>query len=239
MRASKFEFEQRFWFIGAIFLLAFFLYNIDHVTAAVALLRLFVPSVDLDSRSGLSLLRMVFGLGTLLVFFAAAYRTWATAYLRTEIVHDMSQHAISVVADGPYRYSRNPLYFGNLFLGAGIGLMASRLGCIFIIAAILVFDHRLIVREEEDLTLSQGETYRRYVAAVPRFWPSLRARVPGSGLQARWGQAFAGESLFWIFGLAMLSFSITLNVKISGIVFALAFVVYFAAVYTVKKRVAS
>jgi protein-S-isoprenylcysteine O-methyltransferase Ste14 len=239
MQASKFEFEQRFWIFGAIFFVGFFLYNFDRVTAAVALLHEVAPSIDPDTRTGNNLLRGIFGFGTLLVFFAAAYRTWATAYLRTEIVHDMTQHATSVVADGPYRYSRNPLYFANLFMAAGIGLMASRTGCLFIVIAVFVFDARLILREEAGLIASQGETYRRYLAAVPRFWPSPRPRVPASGVQPRWGQAFAGESMFWIFGLAMLAFTITLNSRVTGIVFVIAFVVYFAAVYTIKNRAAA
>ena len=63
----------------------------------------------------------MFASGAALVFVAALLRTWATAYLRTEIVHDAPQHAEALVADGPYRYVRNPLYLANLPLIAGVG----------------------------------------------------------------------------------------------------------------------
>ncbi|HZS56506.1 MAG TPA: isoprenylcysteine carboxylmethyltransferase family protein [Bryobacteraceae bacterium] len=235
MCATKFEFEQRFWVFGAIFFVGFFLYQIDHLNAAAALLGLLAPSVNLDSSQGGHLLRLIFAIGVLLVFFAAAYRTWATAYLRTEIVHDMSLHSESIVAAGPYRYSRNPLYFANLFMAAGIGLMTSRAGWFFIVIAIWLFDYRLILREEQVLTATQGQDYQRYKNAVPRLWPAVSARVPPSSARAHWGQAFAGESMFWLFGLAMLAFTITLNGTVAMMVFALGIVVYFVAVYVTKK----
>lgn len=238
MQASKFEFEQRFWIFGAIFLVGFFLYQIDHVNAAIALLHWLAPSIDPHSKAGNNWLHVIFGIGTLLVFIAAAYRTWATAYLRTEIVHDMSQHSENVVADGPYRYTRNPLYLGNLFMAAGVGLMASRVGWFFIVIAIWLFDYRLILREEQGLLETQGEDYRRYLRSVPRLLPSVTARVPASSMRPHWGQAFAGESMFWLFGIAMLAFTITLNTNISGVVFLLSFVVYLASVYVVKKKAA-
>lgn len=238
MRATKFEFEYRFWIFAAIFFIGFELYRFDHKNAAASLLVAIAPFLDLNSTAGSNWLRAIFALGTLLVFSAAAHRTWATAYLRTEIVHDMSLHAHSVVADGPYRYVRNPLYLGNKFMAAGIGLMASRAGWVFIVVAIWLFDYRLILREEDGLLATQGETYRSYKDSVPRLLPSFRPRVPSSGMRPQWRQALAGESLFWMFGIAMLVFTITLDTRIMWVVFASGFVVYFVSVYAVKRAVA-
>jgi len=177
--------------------------------------------------------------GALLVFLAAAFRTWATAYLKTEIVHDQAQHSEDLVADGPYRHLRNPLYFANLAMAAGMGLLASRAGWIFMIVVIWLFMYRLIFREEDGLLRTQGESYRAYLKAVPRFWPSLKPRIPSAGEEPRWGQAFAGESLIWLFGAAELVFAITLNFRLMWIVFGASFVAYFLAVYLVKKRAAA
>ena len=236
MRATKFEFEQRFWIIGAIFWVGFGLYQIDHTNFAVWLLHVLAPSVNPDSDHGNNLLRIIFAGGALLVFSAAALRTWATAYLRTEVVHDMSQHSDSIVADGPYRYVRNPLYLANLPMVAGMGTLASRLGWMFMVGAMWVFVYRLILREEDGLRREQGETYGRYLIAVPRFWPSLSSRVPASGAKPQWRQAFAGESLIWLFGVAVLCFAVTLNFKITVLVLLLSFAVYFIAVYLAKKQ---
>jgi protein-S-isoprenylcysteine O-methyltransferase Ste14 len=236
MRATKFEFEQRFWMIGLIFAVGFGLNAIDHVNFAVGLLRLIAPAVDPDSAHGLSLLRAIFACGSLLIFLAAFFRTWATAYLRTEIVHDASQHSEALVADGPYRYVRNPLYFANVPIAMGIGVMASRLGWVVMVAGMWVFVYRLILREEGGLLQTQGESYRAYLKAVPRFWPALSPRVPASGRAPHWGQALAGEMIFWIFGVGTLCLAITLNIKITGMVFLCSFAAYFIVVPLVKKR---
>jgi protein-S-isoprenylcysteine O-methyltransferase Ste14 len=239
MRATKFEFEQRFWIIGFIFAFGFFLYNVDKTNASLWLLHVVAPSVNPDSDYGNNLARLIFGAGALLVFLAAAFRTWATAYLKTEVVHDQAQHSEGLVADGPYRHLRNPLYFANVPMAAGMGLLASRAGWIFMVVAMWLFMYRLIFREEDGLLRTQGESYRAYLKAVPRFWPSLAPRIPSAGEEPRWGQAFAGESLIWLFGLAELVFAITLNFKLMWIVFGVSFVAYFLSVYLIKKRAAT
>lgn len=237
MRATKVEFEQRFWVIGALIFIAFSLGSIDHVNFAVGLLHLIAPSIDPDSARGNLWLRVIFASGALLIFLSALLRTWATAYLRTEVVHDASQHSEALVADGPYRYVRNPLYLANLRMMAGIGVMASRLGWVFMVASMWVFVYRLILREEDGLKQSQGDSYRAYLKAVPRLWPALSPRLPSGGGQPRWGQAMAGEMIFWLFGLGVLCFAITLNLKLTGIVFAASFAFYFLVVGPlVKKR---
>jgi hypothetical protein len=48
-----------------------------------------------------------------------------------------------------------------------------------------------------------------------------------------------GEMIFWLFGAAELCFAITLNLKLSGIVFVLGFACYFTVVPLVKKRAVS
>jgi protein-S-isoprenylcysteine O-methyltransferase Ste14 len=234
--ATRFEFEQRFWMIGAIFGVGFWLYAIDKTNMAVAILRALAPAVDADSEAGSRLIRIVFAAGALLVFLAAFLRTWATAYLRTEIVHDAAQHSEALVADGPYCYVRNPLYFANLLLIAGVGFMASRLGWVVMVAGMWVFLYRLILREEGGLRRTQGESYRAYLNAVPRLWPSLRPRVPSGNGEARWAQAIGGEMFTWLIGAGVLCFALTLNVRLSAIVIGSSFVVYFLVVPLVKKR---
>jgi len=236
VRASKFEFEYRFWIIGAFFGVAFGLYRFDHTNFAVAVLHWLAPAIDPDSARGVFWLRIIFGCGALSVFLAAVLRTWATAYLRAEIVHDASQHSEALVADGPYRYVRNPLYLANLPMAAGIGVLASRAGWVLLVVGIYFFVYRLILREEAGLLATQGESYRRYLAAVPRFWPALTPRVPAGGNKPHWGQAVAAEMFFWLLGAAVLSFALTLNFKLMWIVFGASFVVYFVAVWIIRKR---
>jgi protein-S-isoprenylcysteine O-methyltransferase Ste14 len=238
MRATDFEFKARFWLIGLIFWLGFSLYTLDHVNFGAGLLHLFAPGIDPDSNRGSLWLRILFGFGALLVFLSALLRTWATAYLRVEVVHDASQHSEALLADGPYRYVRNPLYLANIPMAAGIGIMASRLGWLVMVLGMLLFMYRLILREEDGLLQTQGESYRAYLKAVPRMWPSLTPRVPAGNGQARWGQAVAGEMFIWLFGVAELCFAITLRLKLAGVIFAASMLLYFAIVPIVMKRAA-
>jgi hypothetical protein len=174
--------------------------------------------------------------GALLVFVSAVLRTWAAAYLRTAIVHDTAQHSEALVADGPFRYVRNPLYLATLPMAAGIGVLASRFGFIFLVLANWIFVYRLIFREEEALRQSQGESYRAYCTAVSRFWPSLRPRAPSGNLSPRWGQAFVGESFVWLFGVAELAIAATLSPLAALIMFPLGFVAHFVLVPLVRKQ---
>lgn len=232
MRAGKWEFEQRFFLFGMIFGVGFLLYAVDHTNCVQWL----ASRISSDSHVRDNLERTAVLLGTVVLFLTALFRTWATSYLKTEVVHDQRQHADSVVADGPYRYTRNPLYFGNIFLAIGIGLLASRLGFVFLVVAMWIYCYRLIGREEEMLLSTQGESYQRYFRAVPRFWPSLRPRLPASGARPRWAQAFAGESMFWFAAIAMLVFAITFNLLAYSIVFGVGMVVYIASVSLIQKR---
>ena len=77
--------------------------------------------------------------GAFLVLLTALIRTWASAYLRTDVVQDPNLRAETVLADGPYRYVRNPLYLGNILLAIGMGLLASRLGFAFIVLGMFIF----------------------------------------------------------------------------------------------------
>jgi protein-S-isoprenylcysteine O-methyltransferase Ste14 len=236
MRATKFEFEQRFWIIGLIFWIGFSLTAVDHTNVATALLHALAPSMDEESPRAYLALRVIFAGGALLVFLAAWLRTWASAYLRTTVVHDRLQHSEALVADGPYRYTRNPLYLANLPFAAGVGTLASRVGWIVLVGGMWLFVYRLIFREEDGLLATQGESYRAYIRAVPRFWPSLTPRVPSGGGVPRWGQAIGGEIFVWLFGVGVLSFAVTLNLRLTLIVFAASFASYFAAVALIKRR---
>jgi len=146
MRASTFEFRNRFWMIGLIIGASFWFYAVDHVNAADAL------AGWISGTSGWSrdlVVRVLFAVGAVLAVVAAWIRTWATSFLRTAVVHDAAVHSERLVADGPYRYVRNPLYVGTILLTLGLALIASRLGALVMIAGTVVFNLRLIGREEQ------------------------------------------------------------------------------------------
>jgi len=122
-------------------------------------------------------------------------------------------------------------------MAVGIGVLASRSGFVFLLLANWIFVYRLILREEESLLKTQGELYRVYCRAVPRFWPSLRPRVAAGNHRPQWGQAFAGESFVWVFGAAELLVGMTLRPLTALIAFPLGFVAHFVITRRIQKRI--
>jgi protein-S-isoprenylcysteine O-methyltransferase Ste14 len=226
-QGTEFEFRARFWFIAGIFWLGFFLYFLDHVNVSVALSRLVLGHPDENSSQFRHCITSFFALGTVGVALGALIRSWAESYLHSSIVHDAALHGEQLVADGPYRHVRNPLYLGNLLLATGLGLLASRSGFLVISIGMWIFVYRLILQEETTLLQSQGEGYRRYRAAVPRFLPSLRPRVPASGAKANWIDGFTGELFMWGGAAAMAVFTATRSLLYFWIVFGLGMAIYF------------
>ena len=230
-KASDFEFKFRFWIFGALFWLAFFSYTFDHQNAGATLVDWLAGRGGGDARY-----HVIFAIGALFCLAAATLRTWATAYLNPEVMVDMRLHTSRLVADGPYRYVRNPLYFGNILLAVGFGAMASRIGFFMLVLGMLMFDYRLILREEAGISATQGESYRAYCAAVPRLLPALRPKVPPAGSLPDWGGGFLGEAFMWVMALSVVSFAITLQQKVFFIVLGSAFVVYGVCYVLILKR---
>jgi len=135
------------------------------------------------------------------------------------VVHDAKLHVEKLVADGPYRYVRNPLYLGTLLMTVGLGLLASRSGFVILAGGAAIRILRLIGREEAELAERQGQRFREYCRRVPRLLPAFRPRVPASGVEPRWGQASQGEAMMWCFFLAMIAFTVTMrrSVAIIGV----------------------
>jgi protein-S-isoprenylcysteine O-methyltransferase Ste14 len=140
------------------------------------------------SEQGRWKLQTILGLAALLVAGAAMLRTWATAYLESGVVQDPKLRTEAVVADGPYRYVRNPLYFANVLMALCMGMLASRSGWVPIVLAMTVFQYRLLAREELELLRTQGERYRAYLKSVPRLFPALRPRIDSGDRKPRWKQ---------------------------------------------------
>ena len=161
LRATAFEFRHRWWVIGFIFFAAFFAYFLDRQNCGVAIANWFLKR---QGPTSVNAYRLVFAFGALLLACAATLRTWGTSYLQAEVVRDSQVHTKKLLADGPYRYVRNPLYLGNILMAAGIGLMASRIGFLILSLGMTAFVIRLLLREEGELLSDQGEPYRQYRA---------------------------------------------------------------------------
>jgi protein-S-isoprenylcysteine O-methyltransferase Ste14 len=224
LQASEFEFRYRSPLNFVHFAIAFLAYYVDDINVVQAVVWWFAGS---DEERARTLSHLIFGLGALLVFLAALIRTWAAAYLGSHIVHDRNLRANAIVADGPFRYLRNPLYLGTFLLSVGLGLLTSRLGFVILVGGAIIRILRLIGREEAILQAEQGETFREYRRRVPRLLPALTPRVAASGMQPSWGQAFWGEAFMWGFFAGMATFAVTLRTRPTWIVMGAALLLWF------------
>ena len=131
--------------------------------------------------------------GALIAFIGAVFRVWGTAYLGYGTVHHAAMQAGGVMADGPYRYVRNPLYIGGWCMLVATALTMPSTGALFSIVLLTVFFLRLILGEEAFLSGQLGEPYREYLRAVPRLIPRLSSAPPSTGQKPHWMIAVLSE----------------------------------------------
>jgi protein-S-isoprenylcysteine O-methyltransferase Ste14 len=111
------------------------------------------------------------GLGWAMILTAITVDLWALATFRRHRTTVMPhQGASALITDGPFAWSRNPLYLSHTLLTAGIGVAAHTLWPILFAPLALLAARRLAVaREEAHLEAKFGDAWRAYAARVPRW----------------------------------------------------------------------
>ena len=196
MKATAFEFRVRIFIIALIYTLGFFSPWDPLLGSGVR------TNMWLDSSSWIAATRwLTLNEATLFVTVCAllfgiagtALRVWATAYLGGATVTDSRMLAGGVVASGPYRHLRNPLYLGTWLLSFPVALLMPVSGAIFALIAILVFEFRLILGEEAFLAGKLGPIYEDYKQRVPRLVPRMLSAIGSADARPKWVQAIVAE----------------------------------------------
>jgi protein-S-isoprenylcysteine O-methyltransferase Ste14 len=110
-------------------------------------------------------------LGGTMIVAAFAIDIWTALVLRSHKTTIMPhQRSASLVTRGPFRFSRNPIYVGNLMVVAGLGLVLSN-PWLLIATPVLGFAlHKLAIRREErHMEALFGDQWRDYRARVRRW----------------------------------------------------------------------
>lgn len=93
-------------------------------------------------------------------------RLWASGYIK-------KNKELSV--QGPYSYTRNPLYLGSFFLGVGVSIMGSCIVFILIFLIVFYFVYSNVIKEEEKRLIELfGSSFLDYKSKVPAFFPLLK-----------------------------------------------------------------
>ncbi len=69
-------------------------------------------------------------------------RVWGAAYVGSSIVKSPTMHGDAMLADGPYRRTRNPLYLGTLLHTLGVTILMPPSGAVFAVVLLWIFQVR-------------------------------------------------------------------------------------------------
>ena len=252
MGATRFEYKHRFLLHVILYLLGF--------TAPWMYLPIW-PAADQSTRAlsepaWLALSTQLYRLGVLtysdavhiilvvaliLTALGACFRIWGAAYIGNATVKSGDMQAGTLLADGPYRRTRNPLYLGTILHTLGIALLMPPSGAIFAIVTLWVLQFRLVFAEEPFLTAQFGAAYVAYEQAVPRFLPPLQPLLPSAGTRPHWLSAIAGE--FYVLGafltLAIFGWSFDRNLLHQGLIVAFGISIVLRGVILTRKPAAT
>ena len=204
MQATPFEYRFRFVIHALIYILGFtapwlFLKSLTGVPGFTTSSTWLVISTALTKQGWLAFDAATIALlviALLLTGLGAWLRVWGSAYVGSSIVKSPTMHGEAMLADGPYRRTRNPLYLGTLLHTLGVTILMPPSGALFAVVLLWIFQVRLALAEEPFLAARFGQAYLEYKQAVPRFLPSPKPLIAAAGARPHWIQALLGEIYF-------------------------------------------
>ncbi|AFL90575.1 isoprenylcysteine carboxyl methyltransferase (ICMT) family protein [Terriglobus roseus DSM 18391] len=216
MQATAFEYKHRYLVHGLIYTLCFAAPWPDYHNGAAGMTHIqvwnFVRNGSVWFRLSDALTRPLYqhfasAWNTILVgmiLFAlagAALRVWGAAYLGATTVQRGGMVGDRIVADGPYRFVRNPLYLGTILHTIALAMLMRPDAAVLCVLLITLVQLRLIGREEPYLRERLGESYSAYLMEVPRLVPSLRPCTAPGQSHPHWQQGILSE--IYIIGVAV------------------------------------
>jgi len=198
VKATRFEFRFRVWIICVLYFVGFFApWERLGAGANPNPVRLWSWLSIEWARTGLLSVGNAYLAITIaavaLAATGAVLRVWGTAYLGHFVMRNPAMQAGAVMASGPYRYLRNPLYAGMVLTSMAVAMLMPAGGALFFLAGMIVLTIRLIGGEERFLAGQLGEDYSEYRKMVPSILPSWKSRVAASTIKPHWIQSLLAE----------------------------------------------
>ncbi len=100
--------------------------------------------------------------GMVLVGLGLGIRVWASGHL---------EKSLKLATGGPYRWTRNPLYFGSFLVGLGFSLAGCQTWLVLLLIVLFITIYVPVMRREEEELLAFGSDYESYRHTVPFFVP--------------------------------------------------------------------
>ncbi|MAS77168.1 MAG: isoprenylcysteine carboxylmethyltransferase family protein [Candidatus Neomarinimicrobiota bacterium] len=115
-------------------------------------------------------------IGLTLIFIGELLRIWAVSYAGG-ITRTTKVGAPSLCTTGPYSYTRNPLYIGNMIIYTGVVYVAGSyniLSMLIITWTFFIIQYYLIIKLEQNRLIEIfGKEYKAYMDNVPILFPRL------------------------------------------------------------------
>ena len=109
--------------------------------------------------------------GALWIAAGGALAAWGVvAFRRASTTFNPFGGTTAIVAAGPYRYTRNPMYLGAASIQIGLGLVLREAWVLLMLPPVLaIVDLYVIRREETYLERKYGEAWTDYAGRVRRW----------------------------------------------------------------------
>ena len=115
-------------------------------------------------------------IGFILIAIGESLRMWAVRYAGG-VTRTTKVGAASLCTSGPYSYTRNPLYIGNMIIYSGFVFVAGSLNILPMLIITWVFfiiQYYLIINLEQNTLIDIfGKEYKNYMNNVPILFPRL------------------------------------------------------------------
>ena len=113
----------------------------------------------------------LFFIGVVLAAIASMGRLWCSVYIA-------GYKTDTLVMQGPYSISRNPLYFFSLIGAIGVGLTTHTMLIPTLIIIAFAAYYPFVIKSEESVLLTHhGTAFTNYFQTVPRFFPKLSGLI--------------------------------------------------------------
>ena len=116
--------------------------------------------------------RAIKSLGGLLILLAVALFVLSVReFRRARTPIRTRKPVMSIITNGPYRFSRNPIYLSFTLLQLGLGMWANSAWLVgMLIPTLVLMSYGVIAKEERYMARKFGDEYLQYKRAVRRWF---------------------------------------------------------------------
>lgn len=109
--------------------------------------------------------------GAILALLSGLTASWASKIMRRAGTNILpNKPTLAIVTEGPFRFSRNPLYLANALFYLGLTIAFNMIWPLLLFMPMICLVHwGIILREEQYLEAKFGDQYRAYKTRVPRW----------------------------------------------------------------------